>query len=108
MSDTMTTDQIVFIQRIEQMDHHTFFIEWTDGRAQSFRLNHLQKQCPCANCVDETTGRRIALAESIKEDVSATRVQNVGRYAIRIDFTSGCSLGIYPFTLLRELGQEQI
>lgn len=94
------------LKRIQQTGPYTFLIEWSDGIAQNFRLSDLQKMCPCANCVDEGSGRRILDQNTIREDVKARRIVNVGRYAIRIEFTSGCSTGIYSFDFLRHYSGE--
>ena len=40
------------------------------------------------------------------DEVEALQIVNVGRYALKIDFTKGCSRGIYPFSLLRSLGEK--
>lgn len=95
--------EVALIHKIAQRDSCTFSIEWSDGKIGQYRLSDLQKQCPCAGCVDETTGQRLAKKEQIDDFVQAKRVVNVGRYALRIDFTSGCSSGIYSFDQLRKL-----
>lgn len=91
----------VLIRSISQKDNHTFTINWSDGVKRDYRLNEVQKKCPCAQCVDENTGKRVVDENSIDPNVKAFLIQNVGRYAIRIKFTSGCSSGIYNFDLLR-------
>jgi DUF971 family protein len=88
------------IKNIEQKDAHSFSIEWNDGLVKEYRLSELQKRCPCAGCVDETTGEQILDPSSVSDDVRASRIVSVGRYAIRIFFTSGCSNGIYSFDFL--------
>jgi ATP-binding protein involved in chromosome partitioning len=85
-----------FIEKIFQKGDQTFCIEWTDGAAIDYDLHALQKRCPCSRCSDEK------LRKNSDKNVRATKIENVGRYALRIDFTSGCSQGIYPFSLLRE------
>lgn len=92
---------MLLVKKIVQKDNHTFSIVWSDNTECSYRLSHLQAICPCAGCVDELTNRRIA--KSIQEDVKAVVIQSVGRYALRIRFTSGCSSGIYTFEMLRGL-----
>ena len=89
------------IHAIKQLDNHTFQIDWIDGTVSQYRLSELQKNCPCASCVDETTGRRIKPAQSINENVQADNIQSVGRYALKIRYTSGCSTGIYSLEMLR-------
>jgi DUF971 family protein len=89
-----------FVKNIAQKDPYTFSILWTDGKVQDFRLSTVQKNCTCARCREEKTG---AFISKVDEEVQATLIKNVGRYALRIDFTSGCSSGIYTFSLLRNL-----
>lgn len=92
------------VRTISQKDKHTFTIEWSGGHVSDYRLSDLQKQCPCAKCVDETTGQRIADPSAVQDDVAAKRIVSVGRYALRVEFTSGCSTGLYGFDMLRKLG----
>ncbi|MBY0528932.1 MAG: DUF971 domain-containing protein [Rhabdochlamydiaceae bacterium] len=86
-----------FIRRIFQKDQIRFTIEWTDGKLSDYRLSDLQRACPCAACGEKKT-------EDLRLDpeVEAIRIVNVGMYALRIEFTSGCSQGIYPFDFLRK------
>ncbi|MBS0629732.1 MAG: P-loop NTPase [Verrucomicrobia bacterium] len=59
-------------------------------------LHELQKRCPCARC---------EIQKKCDENVSLLEFSLVGRYAIRITFSSGCSRGIYPITMLEQLAQ---
>lgn len=94
------TKKPLFVRSIVQKDAHTFTIEWHDGLVRHYRLNQLQMLCPCAACVDENSGKRILDTTTIKSDVRAIHIRNVGRYALKIQFTSGCSNGIYDFDFL--------
>ena len=93
-------EQPICIQRIVQKDNHTLTIGWSDGVTSDYRLSLLQKNCPCAGCSTES------VKNQVKDDVRATKISSVGRYALRISFTHGCSAGIYDFSLLRNLGKE--
>lgn len=93
-----------YVSKIYQKDAYAFTIEWSDGRINHYRLSDLQRHCPCAGCVDEVTGKRLISKHEVDEFVQAARIINVGRYALRIEFTSGCSKGIYSFDELRKLG----
>jgi DUF971 family protein len=95
------------VRRIAQTGNHTFCIEWSDGKTHDYRLSDLQRQCSCAGCVDEFTGRRIADGKAVDEEVRATKIVSVGCYALRIAFASGCSTGIYSYDMLRELGEKK-
>lgn len=83
-----------FIKKIVQKDNHTFTIEWSDGKIADYRLNQLQQICPCAKCKEFSL-------KDLQENVRCKNIQSVGRYALRIEFTSGCSSGIYDFDFLR-------
>lgn len=89
----------IFIRRIAQKDQYTFTIEWTDGKLSVYRLSDLQRHCPCAKCGDEKADR----SSVDLEEVQAVSIESVGRYALRIHFTQGCSKGIYSFSFLRGL-----
>lgn len=89
------------VDTINQKDAHSFTIRWKDQVEIDYRLNELQKKCPCANCRDEETGVQKVDPNSIDENVKAKGIINVGRYAIRVDFTSGCTMGIFAHDQLR-------
>lgn len=98
----------MFVKRIVQKDGHHFRIEWEDGYVQNFRLSDLQRNCPCAGCMDEFTGKKLLDPNSVDENVKAVRLSNVGRYGLRIKFSKGCSNGIYSFNMLRQLQEKQL
>ncbi len=100
------SDRLIYIRTISQKDNHRFTIEWSDGRIFDYRLSQLQRNCTCAKCRDEVTGGIKIDPSSVDENVEALRIASVGRYALQIDFTKGCSKGIYSFKLLRLLGCE--
>lgn len=93
----------LLIKNIMQYDKNSFRIEWSDGKQQDFRLSQLQRLCPCAGCVDENTGIRKVTSSQIDDNVKAIRINNVGRYALKIHFETGCSMGIYTYDMLRSI-----
>lgn len=95
--------QSLAIRSIKQLDNYNFQIEWMDSTIGSYNLYTMQKLCPCAKCIDEATGNRRASAPEPQKDVRAKSICSVGRYALKITFTSGCSSGIYDYALLRSL-----
>lgn len=102
----MNTSKAIYLMNIKQKDNYTFTIDWSDGSKGEFRLSELQKKCPCANCNDEITGRPTLDPSTIQPNVKAVNIKNIGRYALKIQFTSGCSSGIYDFNLLHQLGNS--
>ena len=103
----MKTRHLKEVEKIIQKDKHTFTVEWSDGLIVDFRLSDLQRLCPCAGCTDESTGKRLIDASAIADDLKASAIETVGRYALRINFNSGCSKGIYSFDFLRQLAEER-
>lgn len=97
-------EKTVTLKTIKQVDPHAFLIQWSDGREMRYRLSDLQRVCPCARCFDPVQKVRLASALSTKDDVAAYGIKNVGRYAMKIDFTSGCSNGIFSYEMLYKLG----
>lgn len=92
-----------FIQEIKQEDLYHFSIVWNNGEKVIFRLSDLQKQCPCRECRDEKTGKFIKDVNEISETIYAKKIMSIGNYALRIEFTQGCSQGIYTLSFLRRL-----
>jgi len=91
----------VRVREIAQVDSRTLRIRWTDGTDQQWDVVALRDACPCAACVDEWTGERIAPPAP-----ASTRpewVRSVGRYALQIGWTDGHATGIYTFDTLRAL-----
>lgn len=94
----------ILLKTIRQKNNHTFTIEWSDGIVHDYRLSSLQQKCPCAKChAAQAAGQAVG---GMNDDVRAVRLTNVGRYALRVQFTSGCSTGIYSYAMLREMGRE--
>jgi DUF971 family protein len=92
-------NSLALIRALKQVDNHRFQITWTDDEVSLFKLSFLQRNCPCARCIDKQT-------VFVDEEVKATKITSVGRYAIAIEFTSGCSKGVFPFSFLRKLALE--
>lgn len=66
----------------------------------------LRYACPCANCVDEMTGKRTLRRESLKTDVRPVKIEPVGRYGIHIDWSDGHRTGMYHFDNLYSLAKR--
>ncbi|MCB1110383.1 MAG: P-loop NTPase [Chlamydiia bacterium] len=80
--------------KIKEEDRYHFSIEWLDGKKSLYRFSEVQTYCPCIECL----GKKEPLA-----DVEGEQIVRVGNYGIQILFSTGCSKGIYPFSLLRDL-----
>lgn len=76
------------------LDEGNLKISWGDGWERIFPVAKIQSCCPCARC------EHSRLLDPLVQGIS---VELVGRYGVKIQFSSGCSRGIYPFSVLRRM-----
>ncbi len=89
---------LIFVQKIHQIDNYSFAIHWMDQTVDQFLLSDLQKHCPCIQCCEKEN--------VVQKEVRARQITSVGSYALRIEFTSGCSRGIFTFHFLRKWARK--
>ncbi len=82
-------------------------VRWNDGKESKFGPKWLRARCPCAQCVEEWSGRRVVGEEQVKDDVRPRGMQQVGRYAAQIQWSDGHDSGIYSWDYLLKLREEQ-
>ena len=80
-------------------------IAWKDGAVSEYVPRDLRFMCPCARCVDETTGVRTLRLDMVDEGVYPTAIHYVGSYALQCVWSDGHSTGLYTFEYLREIGE---
>ena len=85
---------------------HDIQIRWNDGSESTYIARRLRLECPCAHCVDETTGKRILKEPAVPLDVHPTAIEPVGRYGISVYWSDGHSTGIYTWEKLYTLAQR--
>ena len=90
-------------RKIEKVAGAALRITWADRHVSTFPWSYLRRECPCANCVDEWTGKRRLNPAEISEEVRAEAIDLVGNYAVRFVWSDGHRTGIYPFERLRRL-----
>ncbi|NOY41985.1 MAG: DUF971 domain-containing protein [Planctomycetes bacterium] len=64
---------------------------------------YLRRQCECAHCVNEWTGERILDPASVPGNITLEKMELVGNYAIRIQWSDGHNAGLYTWQRLQEL-----
>jgi DUF971 family protein len=77
-------------------------IAWPGGPEVTVPAVRLRDLCPCAECVEEGTGRKLLDPASIPADIRPAEVAAVGNYAIQITWSDGHSTGIYSWRTLRD------
>jgi DUF971 family protein len=80
-------------------------LAWDDGQATRVSARTLRQRCPCAECVEEWTGRRTFEPDRISPDTRILELHPVGNYALSFTFSDAHRTGIFNWTLLRETSE---
>lgn len=78
-------------------------IEWPDGRKFLIPYRFLREQCPCAQCVDEFTGKRILDVSTIPDDIYPENITFTGNYALKIHWSDKHNTGLFTWDHLARL-----
>lgn len=90
------------IQIVEESDTE-FTIKWSDESETRYNALALRRRCPCAMCINEWTGEKMLVDDSIPEDIKINSTAIVGRYALNFVFSDQHDSGIFSFQYLREI-----
>ena len=85
----------------------SLLVRWDDGKESRFEARWLRARCPCAECVEEWSGKRVVGDEQVKEGVRPRGMHPVGRYAIQIEWSDGHNTGIYSWDYLLKLRSQE-
>ncbi len=81
-------------------------ITWADGVAHELGARLLRAACNCASCVSEITGQRLIDIAKIRADISISKAEPTGNYAVSLTFSDFHSTGIFTYEYLRALGEN--
>ena len=90
------------IQIVEESDTE-FTIKWSDESETRYNALALRRRCPCAMCINEWTGEKMLVDDSIPEDIKINSTAIVGRYALNFVFSDQHDSGIFSFQYMREI-----
>jgi|SRR5512134_3287972 DUF971 family protein len=78
-------------------------VEWDRlGPPVTWPARALRLACPCAECVEEMTGRPLLDPARVPDDVRPLALALVGAYGLKITWSDGHSTGIYTWDRLRQ------
>jgi ATP-binding protein involved in chromosome partitioning len=76
-------------------------LEWDQsGHLALYKARELRLSCPCAECVEEMSGRRLLQPESVPIDIRPVSIALVGSYGLKVNWSDGHGTGIYTFERL--------
>lgn len=92
-------------------------IDWRDQHHSEYSLEYLRDQCPCASCTGAhgTVPQKTSYSslpsgpqpanpfQMYTPKLRMLNIEEVGAYAIRIDWSDGHNTGIYSFDHLRTI-----
>ena len=88
-------------------------IDWKDQHHSEYSLGYLRDECPCASCTGAhgTTPQKTNYSapapggpfKMFTPTLRMINVEQVGAYAIRIEWSDGHNTGIYSFDHLRRI-----
>jgi DUF971 family protein len=71
-----------------------------------FNPTELRMRCRGAHTIDEISGKPLLSRHSIPHDLYPESIDRVGNYAIRIVWSHGHGLSLYPYTMLKAMMNE--
>ena len=86
-----------------QAGQQSLALTWNDGERTVVSARVLRQFCPCAECVEEWSGKRTFDIEKIPAGMKIIEVAPVGNYAVTFTFGDLHRTGIYVWEHLREL-----
>jgi DUF971 family protein len=88
--------------KIKVIEKKELQIFWDDGSEDLLNLRELRKFCPCATCLTERDKQsKMYIPLFAENQVTVKSINQVGKYAIQINWNDGHSTGIYEYMFLK-------
>ena len=84
---------------------HLLEVAFEDGSRYRLPCEYLRVESPSAEVQGHSPDQRVWVAG--KRDINISAVEPVGNYAVVLRFNDGHETGIYTWSFLKELGEQQ-
>ena len=84
---------------------HVLEVAFDDGSRYRLPCEYLRVESPSAEVQGHSPDKRVWVAG--KRDVNISAIEPVGNYAVVLRFNDGHETGIYTWSFLKELGEQQ-
>ena len=92
---------------IKTIGKESIFIRWDDGEESSIAVQTLRRFCPCATCSSFREGEsKNFIPLYFHDQLTITKLTEVGNYAVSISWKDGHNTGIYEFPYLKSLANK--
>lgn len=81
---------------------HIIRVVEADGEQSAISPADLRRECRCAECVEEMSGKQILDPESVPESIRPMSMSPTGNYALSVDWSGG-HRSLYPYRQIREI-----
>lgn len=83
-------------------------IIWSDYSESIINLLRMRKMCPCATCSAERDRQSSTFIPVYAQNqITASKIKQVGTYAISVVWNDGHSTGIYEFSYLNKISSDE-
>lgn len=79
-------------------------LEYADAVTYELPFEYLRVYSPSAEVRGHGAGQEVL--QTGKEDVNVVRIEPIGHYAIRLEFSDGHNTGLYTWAYLRDLAEN--
>ena len=84
---------------------HVLEVAFDDGSRYRLPCEYLRVESPSAEVQGHSPEQRVWVAG--KRDVNISAIEPIGNYAVVLRFNDGHETGIYTWSFLKELGEQQ-